>query len=127
MKCYKCNKNISKPDPGSISTGYGLDVNRNKICYPCCALGDIEYMHEYGKITLYLGDGIITNWPESLSFPVYCSRKGKHNLAKTRTDVWFHGLDGKIWHGTQYGEFSQLCHCRRTQEKTCTSGPSCPL
>ena len=31
----------------------------------------------------------------------------------TTYDVWFIGPDGKEWHGVQYGDLTQVCHCRR--------------
>lgn len=55
----------------------------------------------------------VTDWPGKLSFPVTSISKGRHNMARTRYDVTFIGPDGKPWRGTQYGENTQICHCRR--------------
>jgi hypothetical protein len=74
-------------------------------------------MKDEGRITLYLtDDGRVTNWPNSLSFKGHVS-KGRHNIAGTRYDVWFTGPDGHRWHGTQYGDNTQICHCKRTKER----------
>lgn len=89
-------------------------------------------MVETGRATLYLvktdkthrigldshSVWAITNWPGSLSFPVYGVRKGRHNIAGSRYDCWFNGPDGHVWHAVQYGEWTQIAHCRRTKEKT---------
>lgn len=55
----------------------------------------------------------LTDWAGRLSFPVTSISKGRHNMAGTRYDVTFTGPDGKPWRGTQYGENTQICHCRR--------------
>lgn len=59
----------------------------------------------------------VTNWPGSLRFKVVGGPgQGYHNMARYRYDVWFIGPDRHIWHGTQYGDNTQLCHCKRTKE-----------
>lgn len=109
-------------------TGYGRDKDGNRKCYECCADTDRQEMIETGKATLYLtmevSDGAtrlglpvkvntVTNWPGSLKFRTGEARKGHHNIARTRYDVWFRGPDGKDWHGVQYGDNTQICHCHR--------------
>lgn len=32
-----------------------------------------------------------------------------------RYDTWFTGPDGKQWHAVQYGDNTQIAHCRRTK------------
>ena len=121
-----------EPSPHSeCTTGYGQDKNGKTFCYACCAENDRKAMIETGKAVLYLsktrdakdfGDGIdrsewsITNWPGSLFFPVCEPRKSRHNIARWRYDAWFKGPDGFVWHGVQYGDNTQLCHCKRTKE-----------
>lgn len=100
---------------GELSLGYGTDVNGRRHCYACCAELDKAQMVRDGRTVLYLTDKGVTNWPSSLVFPVRYRRKGRHNMARTRYDVWFTGPDGKNWHGVQYGENTQLCHCRRAK------------
>ncbi len=101
-----------------ITTGYGRDENGKTFCYACCAEGDKQYMREHGKITLYLvnrnGKYFVTNWPSSLEFKVTGFSKGFHNIARTRYDVWF-TFEGQNWHGVQYGDMTQICHCKRVK------------
>ena len=67
------------------------------------------------KLCLYLtgkaGQEEITNWPGTLRIKSRYVKSGRHNLAGTRTDVWF-AFRGKEFHGTQYGEMNQVCHVR---------------
>lgn len=123
-----------KPSPHkSFTTGYGYDREGKTHCYDCCAANERQNMLDTGRATLYLvkesevteseaaklgtlhhARWAVTDWPGKLRFPVYhAPRKGAHNMARTRYDVWFTGPDGKRWHGVQYGEWTQLCHCRR--------------
>jgi hypothetical protein len=70
-----------------------------------------------GRTVLYL-DTVkrqLTNWPGSLVFPVHHIRTGAHNIARRRYDAWFRGPDGQTWHAIQYGDMTQLAHCRRTK------------
>lgn len=123
--CANCEKNL--PIQTNGGTGYGLDKDGNKICYECCAIRDRAEMDRDGKITLYLtyetfkldgktvllcGSAKVTNWPGTLEYKGYVT-KGKHNIAGSRYDVWFTDHDGKKWHGVQYGENTQICHCKR--------------
>lgn len=123
--CSKCNKPIPEPEKGSCTTGYGEDDKGRPVCYPCCAADDRKHMIEHGRITLYLtsaADGKLTkhsvsNWPGSLKFPVYHLRTGDHNMTGKRYDAWFEGPDGHIWHGVQFGDMTQIIHCKRTKRK----------
>lgn len=100
-----------------FTTGYGTDPETGKRhCYACCAERDKQRMRDDGRITLYLTDRTVTNWPGSLKIPVHHLRKGAHNMARTRYDVWF-SFEGALWHGVQYGENTQICHCRKTKGK----------
>jgi hypothetical protein len=121
-------------DHSEITRGYGQTADGKKICYECCAENDRKAMLDNGKIILYLtpanlrdtapngfrgldGEKVsrwqVSNWPGSLKFNAYV-KKGAHNIAGSRYDAWFTGPDGKEWHGVNYGEMSQLCHCRRS-------------
>lgn len=116
----------------SITRGYGTMPNGDRHCYACCANTDRADMIATGRATLYLtsrdrkeGDKYegpsdpngkvweATNWPGSLRFRVGHPRKGRHNMARVRYDVWFAGPDGKSWHGAQFGDNTQILHCRR--------------
>jgi hypothetical protein len=64
------------------------------------------------------GTAHVGNWPGSLQFKLYPRVKvGYHNVAGRRYDVWFPGPDGFVWHGTQFGDMTQICHCKRTKER----------
>ena len=117
---------------GEHTTGYGTDENGNRYCWECCAKRDREQMRTDGRITLYLTEiqrdvtastlnphvlgqrFKVTNWPGSLSLPVQHIRKGRHNMARVRYDIWF-SFEGTPWHGVQYGDNTQLCHCSRVK------------
>lgn len=118
--CADCGQSKSHDDGGCGGTGHGVRDNGDKVCYACCAIEDRKYMIEHGKNTLYLVKNDqkkyeITNWPGTLRFPVGTIRKGHHNIAGNRYDVWFCGPDGKTWHGVQYGDNTQICHVKRTK------------
>ena len=118
--CDECGQHIvHKSD---LTTGYAIDGQNRKICYECSADIDRQSMVETGHsrhLPLYLtisdGKHEVTNWPGTLRFRATHHRTGRHNLGGTRTDVWFVGPDGYIWHGVQISEQSQVCHCKRTK------------
>ena len=98
------------------TTGYGVDNEGKKHCFDCCGKRDEKAMQETGKACLYLekekGHYVVTNWPGTLKIEPFRVRQGMHNIAGSRIDVWFnHG--GKTWHGVQYGEWTQIIHCKR--------------
>ena len=108
-----CGHEIPALSPGhSCGTGYGCDAEGRTFCYECCAAQDRRQMAETGRAVLYLSGRELTNWPGSLRIPVDEIRHGRHNIAGSRTDCWFR-FGGRRWHGVQYGEFTQLAHCRR--------------
>jgi hypothetical protein len=119
--CADCGETIkyhNKSDCGG--TGYAIVREggiEKKVCYACCALRDLAGMNGTGRVVLYLtglpGAQVVTNWPGTLKFPVVSSRKGRHNIAGSREDVYFVDGNGKRWHGVQLGDFSQICRCRR--------------
>jgi hypothetical protein len=125
--CFRCRE--VKPLQESGGTGFATDAAGNLICYACCADVDREDMTRTGKATLYLTEKRregcrteapytvweVTNWPGSLRFACGTPRKGSHNMARTRRDIWFRGPDGKEWHGVQYGENTQIVHCKRVK------------
>jgi hypothetical protein len=122
--CDRCG--LQKSYTG-IGTGYARNDKDEKICYDCCAILDTEYMLEHGKIALYLDEKTVghngcltkrevTNWPGTLRFPVHYATKGRHNIARTRTDVWFIGPNRTRWHGVIYGSDTQICHCKKLKD-----------
>lgn len=119
--------------PTEYVSGYGeagektlIGKPGDKLCFACCAEGDRRTMDQDGRITLYLtlqgepgsvwGSGKVSNWPGTLSFPCK-GKRGHHNIAGARYDVWFNDHQGNPWHGTQYGNNTQLCHCRKLTRK----------
>ena len=121
--------------PTDCTPGYGYDRQGKTFCFTCCGENDKAAMIADGYATLYLsfdsdqfidksvhyrrirfgseGKGKVTNWPCTLSIPCHIS-VGRHNFARVRYDVWFR-FDGSLWHGVQYGDNTQLCHCKRTK------------
>lgn len=101
------------------TTGYGTDKDGTKHCFVCCGERDKEDMIKTGKATLYLdmSKKQVTNWAASLIFPTFNIRKGQHNIARTQYNTWFVGPDQFVWHAVQYGENTQIAHCKRTKEK----------
>ena len=108
--CIDCKK--TKPIQKNGGTGYANDLN-NPVCYDCCGKHDWAYMKKHGRITLYLTEDGVANWPGTLKFKVNEMKTGRHNIARVRYDVWFTDKDGRVWHGVQYGDNTQLCHCKR--------------
>ena len=110
--CNKCEE--TKPCQTEGGTGYGITEYNTKVCYKCCADIDLEYMIEHKRITLYLsekdGQWYISNWPGTLKFKAYVNF-GRHNIARIRRHAYFN-VNGKAWYGDQYGDFSELCHCK---------------
>jgi hypothetical protein len=101
------------PSPhGEHTTGYGVDIHGARFCYECAAKRDRADMLATGRATLYLTDKGLTNWPGSLFIIVSERKTGRHNMARVRYDVWF-TFGGAEWHGVQYGDNTQICHCRR--------------
>ncbi len=125
--CSKCHQSKEVRNSGGI--GYGKNDQGEKFCYDCIADLDRQIMIDTGhsrNLPLYLinkqfhlndrfSDGEVSNWPGTLKFRCRVKR-GNHNIARYRYDVWFNGPDGYVWHGVQIGEWTQICHCKRTKE-----------
>jgi hypothetical protein len=114
--CDHCKR--TKTVYSNITTGHAIGCNGEKVCYYCAARQELKEMHATGKTCLYLskdadGQDVVTNWPNSLVLRVFGMTKGRHNIAGTRYDVWFFDDEKNLWHGVQYGENTQICHCKR--------------
>jgi hypothetical protein len=114
--CGVCGQ--TKTHDSKYTTGYGTKRDGTKVCYECCGKEDAEYMRTHDRITLYLTerksyDSEVGNWPGSLKFKAGYVKRGSHNIAGTRRDVWFTGPDGSRWWGVQYGDNTQILHCRK--------------
>lgn len=87
------------------------------VCFACSALGEALAMRATGKAFLYDDDssalGFVTDFGGKLRLPVTKRTRGKHNIARTRTDVWFQDLDGARWHGVRCGDNGTYLRCKR--------------
>jgi hypothetical protein len=126
--CDACGKECI---PEGMTTGYGQTAEGKIHCFACCAEDDKAQMDRDGKIWLYLkhepffqnvlgrvsstANGTVSNWPGTLTFSCWV-KKGCHNIAGTRYDVWFKDHNGDPWYGVQYGEFTQICRCRKVRK-----------
>lgn len=116
--CDVCGEN--KSHISNFTNGYGTDKDGRKTCFECCGKqdrADLLALPVGGRSCLYLakddnGQWSVSNWSGTLKIAVSTPRKGHHNIARTRYDVWF-SLDGAQFHGVQYGEWTQICHVRR--------------
>lgn len=112
-----------------FTTGYGKMPDGKKYCFDCCGKWDQENMLKTGYAILYLSydqkpgkylhtgfmcpqNGKLSNWPGTLVIPISTIKIGRHNKAGRRFDVWFTYM-GAEWHGVQYGDNTQICHCKR--------------
>lgn len=114
--CSGCNVVKNWPH-GGFTTGYGEDRETGKrYCFGCCAAQYRETLKKDGKGFLYLDmeKRQLTDWGGKLAIPVRYIRKGRHNIARVRYDVWF-TFEGAEWHGVQCGDNTQICHLRRTK------------
>jgi len=112
-KCIIC-KNTFVPD--TITPEYGIDNHGHKICFVCCGkidmkrfktakVGDKDYLY-YNHET-----NTISNFPGTFKIAGGCHTHGKHNIARTRIDIWFKVGDTHF-HGVQYGENTQILHTK---------------
>lgn len=127
MNAILCNcGHYSKPT--DHTTGFAQrSGNDETICFECCAYRDLGRMLLDGNtraLPFYLtrdaaGQWTVANWPGTLRFKVINNtvRKGRHNIAQTREDVWFVGPDLHVWHGICIGDWTQIVHCKRTKER----------
>lgn len=116
---YGCKERetlATHPDAPELKQGETL-TRSPAFCYDCCASDERQAMVETGNACLYLTQKqtgwYITDFTGVLTFPVSHHSRGHHNLARVRFDAWFTGPDGKPWHGTQYGENTQIIRCKR--------------
>jgi hypothetical protein len=107
-----------------LHVGYATDRQNNVFCFRCCATQDVDQMLRTGAIVLYLDNKGISNWSGALRFPLYGSysrSKRGGGFGSQRTDAWFVGPDGYIWHAINRGDM-QLARCRRTRDKLTPRG-----
>jgi len=126
--CDYCKRNLHHDS--DFTTGYGRDYDTGDIiCFQCCGEQDKDTMAECkpgDKFTLYLTlyNGWskdrklvdfpkVSNWPGTLKFRVQSWVTGRHNWGLNRYDVWFKDHTGAWWWGVQYGDNTQIVHCKK--------------
>lgn len=124
FRCVDCSE--IKPVNGQGGTGYAI-TKSGYVCYACCAVRDRERMETESRMTLYLTNRKsdakrwpeyqVGNWAGTLAIPVSEFRHGRHNMAGSRVDVWFRDHTGREWHGVQYGDNTQIVHCRKLKRE----------
>jgi hypothetical protein len=118
--CADCGEAIALPDRATFgAAGYARLDDGRQVCYACCAIRDRQDMRATGKATLYLtkdakGQWSVGNWPGTLRINTAPPMPSRHNIAGRRYDVWFR-FEGQPWHGVQYGDNTQIVHCKRTK------------
>lgn len=120
--CSRCGAECSKQD--GWTTGYATLPGGDKVCFDCAAQHEQEYMIKEGKTILYLthnssGEWQVSNWSGRLAFPVIWWENSEHSCFggyTQRTDAWFIGPDGAIWHAKNIGDMD-AARCRRTRKK----------
>ena len=94
------------PDNGRV------DVTPDEASMHNLALGRarLASMNANGRALLYLVDGgangdgmMVQDWSGVLRIKPTRVRKGQHNIARTRWDVWFMH-EGQAWHGVNIGD-----------------------
>lgn len=112
--CHICTK--EKPIQKEGGTGYGMDKDGKIVCYDCCGHQDrldLKNLDKGKKVLHYYDGKNVTNWPGTMKIKPFATRNGKHNIAGTRTDVWF-VFEGNNYHGVNYGNNSQILHIKKT-------------
>lgn len=121
--------------PDGIKAGYAIAPDGRHICYTCAGAWELNDALEHGSAVFYLtnnhsysylrdsmghyvkpGDAKITNWSGTVAFKILYMKVNYHNWAAYRVDVWFKDIMGDYWWGRQYGNFSELCYCRRIKK-----------
>lgn len=74
---------------------------------------ELKAMQDHGRAILYQYDGNrVGTWTGRHTWPISYSRKGNHNIAGKRLDIWFTGPGGKRWHGVNLGD-NDIVRCKR--------------
>ncbi len=122
MKITICSMCKKVCQANGIMAGYATTRTGKRVCYDCVGKIDREELENLpigGKITQYLvkegNEYYISNWPGTLKIRIRRVKKGNHNIAGTRSDVWF-SYAGHDFHGVQYGNHSQICHITRVKK-----------
>lgn len=117
--CIDCGRVITGD---GIFTGYGITTDGSVVCFDCCGTRDREKLLALNpgeSMAMYLtrdadGAGEVTNWPGTFRIRIHATRRGRHNFAGSRTDVWF-PFGGNAYHGVQYGSNTDVIHVTRVK------------
>lgn len=120
LTCDVCHRVVVR-SPHNWRIGYVTDRDGRDVCYRCC--GDIDRAATYnlpigGKTHLYDCAGRLTNWPDTFSVLITYRKRGRHNVAHVRYDMWFEleGEDGRhFYHAVRYGDNTQVAHVTRVK------------
>lgn len=121
--CYECAAAIEQADMIEYGKAYlYLSLIQTKLPpYPNEKSSEFDNRPTYWSHKTYGGDTVRTvgakvgNWTGHLNFKIKTMWRGNHNIAGVRYDVDFVGPDGHIWHGTTYGNNTQILHAKRTK------------
>lgn len=124
--CADCGADLAQfaPKPGiGGASGYAVVTDTgNRICYACSAKRERADMVATGRATLYLAGRngeqarAVTDWPGKLRFFAVQVEVKRHGggFGCQRTDAWFNGPDGHVWHAVNRGDMD-IARCRRTK------------
>ena len=106
----------------TLPDSYLYTVHDDKTYCPTCdKLWLDTYMQRAHRVTLYLVQRdkqlYLNNWTGELEIKIDHWKYGKHNMVGKVTHVWFKHA-GIVWHGVNYGDDTQLCHCKKTKRST---------
>lgn len=138
--CDRCGVTFQSYTPGSSVSNFAYTRDNRMVCVKCCAELEKAYMRTHDKIVLYFqsfqhryqtdytrknkiyiigghGDvmGELTDAMGNKIVDLYYIDRGKHNIAGRRYDFRFM-FEGRTWHGTVYGDNSDLAYCRRLKK-----------
>lgn len=125
--CERCKaENPSQVKP--YIANYFTNSTGKKWCYECSNAILIEQLLEDGRGVCWLtcpqtrpGHGLFLSDCKlihalPLPFRILSAWTGHHNMAGVRYDVNFTIPGDKyVWHGTTYGNNTEICHLRRTK------------
>jgi hypothetical protein len=114
--CSVCH--LDKPVTPGPTTGYAINADGSRTCFDCCAVHDRIRLRDESRVILYWDGSVVTNWPDTLVIVPDRFRHGRHNIGRTRVDVWFTEEEfGSRWYGVNIGD-NDVLHCRKLKERS---------
>src|SRR3990167_3665713 len=111
---------LHSPQHGTYCPDHGrVDVTPDEASMHNLEIGRarVAHMNANGHALLYLVDGgangdgmVVQDWSGTFRIKPDRVRKGRHNIGRTRWDVWF-TYEGQRWHGVNVGD-NQILRCR---------------